>query len=433
MSQNEHEPVRAVGETGRGFVRPLTSLHFSAWQRLQQSSYGAFPHPQPWQVEERLKDTDDCQGLFIDDRLVAGLHLLPMTVYYGERPVSCGGIASVACSPDSRRQGHAFTLLKATISLMKERGYAVSALYPFAFPFYRRLGWEHAADLVAYEVPLSDLPLPGGGPAENPGRVSLVARCLPGEREEVEDGVIARLDSVYRSYAPRFNGLRERDEAHWRRFLLRTRQLLKHTALWEDAAGQPGGYVIYLMPVFGQEPADIQVRELVATSDAAYRGLLGFLRNQEALYKNLKVSLPPSDPLPLYLPNPRVRRELRAHYMLRLVDVPAALEAAAEAPEGMSGSVIIAVDDPVAARNSGEWLMEAEAGQVRVTRAGSNGRAAAHGRVEVGVGVLAQIISGFIPAASALQTGRLAAASPGAVGFLDTVFGRRPAHLSDYF
>jgi len=450
MTGNRQRPDSSA-PGGQRSTRPLTTEDQGTWNRLQWASYGTFRPMAPWEEEESRKElTEWCRGLFAGGRLAAGLEVIPGRAYYGDRLVPWAGIGGVASFPDTRRQGNAFTMLKDTLGFMRDSGCVVSALYPFSFAFYRRLGWEHAADRVSYEVPLSDLPLEkhgrsagtgahGGGQAAGAqgtaGTVRLVASCMPGETEEVEEGAVERLNEVYRRWARKHNGMLERDEAWWRRFLLRTRKKQKYAVLWEDSSGRPGGYVIYLMGSAFDPPYELVVREMAADSDAAYRGLLAFLRNQEALYRTVKVTLPASDPFALYLPNPRVKREIGAHHMTRLIDVGAGLETAADPPGSLSGRVALSVEDPVCGWNTGEWLLELDGGAVRVERgsAATPGSGSAAPRVEVGVGTLAQITSGFLTATRAREAGRITASDPKAVETLDAVFGRRSSYLSDYF
>lgn len=417
----------------RTMIRQLAPTDLDAWNRLQYASYGMAGRPEPWQVAEQERRVSECRGLFVDGRLAAALHLIPMRVYFGDNLVPSAGLANVASAPDTRRQGHAFHLLRDTLSLMREQGYVVSELYPFAFDFYRRLGWEQAADLVAYEVPLGDLPLPSAGAGA--GRTRLISEGRPGEMEEVADGDLANLDSVYSAYARRFNGMAARGVDEWRRSLLRARAPhLRYAVLWEDDAGRPRGYLVYLLGFFIQEPKDIRVRELVALDDQAYRGLLGYLRNQEALYQTLKLVLPPGDPFPLYLPNPRVKREMRAHHMLRIIDLPRALEAAAEPTGKLQAAILLEVDDPICEWNAGSWRLECTGGRLGVGPAQTGTAPPETGlpRARVSIGVLAQLATGYLRAEMARQAGRLEG-DDRAVDLLETLFGRRPSHLSDYF
>jgi predicted acetyltransferase len=187
----------------------------------------------------------------------------------------------------------------------------------------------------------------------------------------------------------------------------------------------------------------------VAVAAGAYEGILAFLRNQEAVFRNLLVNLPPSDPFPFFLPNPRVKRELRTHHMLRLVSLALALEAAAEPSPTAKAEMILSVEDSICSWNDGDWRLTVEDGRAKVTNMGRRtappragvelvrGQEADRGqrppRIAMDVRALVQIISGYARAATLERAGRLVASEPAAVTFLDAVYGRRPSHLIDYF
>jgi len=437
-----------------GLMRPLGEDQLDAWLDLQFSAYGEFGrNPPPWQKDEALGDLPNLRGVFEAGDLAAGLQYFPMDILFGEQLLPCVAIGMVATAPQYRRQGRAFEMLRAALIELRDSGSLFSPLYPFSFPFYRRLGWEHVADQVSYRVPLSDLPMDRGGT----GRVRIVARCLSGDREQVEEGAIPDLQEVYRSYASRFNGMAERDELAWRRGVLRSRagQPLRLTIVWENAAGKPGAYAAYMLPMFLQDPKDIRVREIAATSPEAYRGILAYFRNHEVLYENLALQLPPSDPLLAHLPNPRIKRELNAHFMLRIVNLAPALEAlATTAFAGPGGApragdrLVLHVGDTVCPWNDGTWRLEASGGTGKVTRVGATGAAGAGAAgagtaaaaaagsepwVRLSIGVLAQVVCGYLTADAAASSGRLEASGPEALALLGRLSGGRPAYLSEYF
>ncbi|MCL6580857.1 MAG: GNAT family N-acetyltransferase [Firmicutes bacterium] len=410
---------------------PLGPDDFQDWRRLQAAAYGEL-----WRREDYDFLREQLRGVFADGRLAAGLRLWPFGIFFGERVVAGAGIGSVATSAEFRRQGYATGLLRSTLEDLRESGRVLATLYPFSYAFYRRLGWQQVADTVSYAIPLADLPRsdrPEEGAAAPRGRAVLVSSCAPGETPRIEEGAIVLLDRAYRTYARRYCGLVERGEEHWRRHLLTPRDAPRMAALWLDETGEPGGYVIYQLPVFYPMPQDIRVRELVAVDDAAYRGLLGYLRNHEGLYGKVRLHLAPGEPLLHYLPDPRVERELTAHFMARLVDLPRALEATADPLPGTRGSLALTVTDPFCPWNDGAWKVEVEGGGVSVTRVGGGAPGGPVAEARTDVGTLAQIVFGFCRAGTAKAVGRLETSSDEAVTLLDSVWGHRPARLADSF
>jgi predicted acetyltransferase len=99
--------------------------------------------------------------------------------------------------------------------------------------------------------------------------------------------------------------------------------------------------------------------------------------------------------------------------MLRLLDVPAALERRGYPSE--DGSCTIAVDDPLFPQNAGPWRIEAKRGKVAVVAAdGPSGRA-------VPIGALSSMFSGYLRPADAVRLGHLVADDP-AVDLLSRLF-----------
>jgi len=429
----------------RAEFRHLTADDFGTWEERLVSAYGDIELQPDWRLEEFKRHLKkNAYGLFAGEKLLATCEVLPMKAYYGRRLIPCAAISAVATAPEERRRGHASVMFREMLETIRKQGYPLSALYPFSYAFYRKLGWEYASDFVKYEIPLSDLPLEP--PGATGGRVRIVATGRKDRKETVQEGAIDTLQEVYRSYARRFNGMFERSEEWWRQALLRARGNVRYTAVWEDPSGRPGGYCIYAMSHTDKPDRNIRVREMVALSAQARRGLLAFLRNQEAQYKSATLELPPSDPFPLHLSNPRIERKLQAGYMLRLVDVGKALEETAEPGLDIKAVLALSVEDEVCEWNDGQWLLEVGGGTVKARRTGNRKRAGQDDpgadspagpceafRVRVHVRTLAQIVSGFVSAERARFVGRVDTPDNEAIEVLDSLYGSRPSHLSDFF
>lgn len=419
--------------------RRLEREEYDVWIELMNSAYGAMPPGPAWRAEEAKAQVDNAWGLFVASELVSSLLLLEYQSFHGRRTIRNASIAGVATAPHQRRRGYAQAMFREALPLFREQGYPLSSLYPFNFSFYRRLGWEHSNDIMSYQLDLAALPLggwgvgrpgAGGAPASaaGPGRVRLLSRAKPGEPENVDDATVELVRRIYTPWAQRFNGMLDRTDRRWRRDVFRARRDLRTVALWEDENGTPGGYIAFTQEEAMSEKPLIWVREMAALDDQAYRGLLAFLRNQEAQYVRLEADLPPTDPLPFYIDNPRFERKLKPGAMLRIVDLPAALEATAEPAPEVKGELTLVVHDPLCGWNDGEWRVAVEGGQVSVARAAGTGL-----RVELGIGTLAQIVYNHVTAERARAIGRLEAGDDRAVALLGSLYGRRPSYLSDFF
>lgn len=432
--------------------RKLERTEYDTWIDLMDSAYGPMPSPPAWRAEEMKAQVDNAWGLFVGGELVSSLLLLPYAAYHGKRVIRNACVAGVATAPQWRRRGYAQAMFREALAMFREEGYPLSSLYPFSYAFYRQLGWEYSNDVMAYELELPNLPLGGGNlgrpgaageavPPAGPGRARILSRVRPDEPENVDDATIELVRRVYTPWAQGFNGMLDRSERRWRRDVFRAGRYLRTVAVWEDEHGTPRGYIAFAQEGAMSEKPLIWVREMAALDDQAYRGLLAFLRNEEAQYVRLELQVPPTDPLPFYLDNPRFERKLKPGAMLRVIDLPAALEATAQPAPGAEGALTLVVHDPLAAWNDGQWRVSVEGGRVAVDRMG-NGTASASTavpaagagpRVELGIGTLAQIIYNHLTAERAHAIGRLEASDDRAVALLGSLFGRRPSYLSDFF
>src|SRR6476619_4368216 len=128
-----------------------------------------------------------------------------MPMLFGGKPVMTGGLSAVATPPESRRQGLIGRLIRATLEEIRGRGWPLSALYPFYFPFYKRYGWEHMVDHYSYNVPVGRLPL-----AETAGSWHPVLRSTDltsdQEGQRVDGEALAVLISLYERWAAQPSG-----------------------------------------------------------------------------------------------------------------------------------------------------------------------------------------------------------------------------------
>ncbi|MBV9947634.1 MAG: GNAT family N-acetyltransferase, partial [Myxococcales bacterium] len=82
----------------------------------------------------------------VDDggALVGHALLFPLEAWFGGRRVRVGGIASVGVAPEARRRGVASALLAHLHEVARDRGDALTFLYPFRQRFYAEHGYAPA-------------------------------------------------------------------------------------------------------------------------------------------------------------------------------------------------------------------------------------------------------------------------------------------------
>jgi len=352
---------------------------------------------------------------FDGDRVIATAAERGYRQWFGGRELPMSGVWGVATLPEHRGSGLATGAVTRILREARARGVPVSALYPATLRPYRGLGYELAGTLARHEVRLDDLPRGGGGPLEVR---EYDASDLEGVRACYRRAMAGRtgpIDSDDPSWWPvRIMGRRTPDEPH--------RAVV---ALGPD--GRVEGYALFVTePIEGDLDGSfaLMCRQLVATTVEAYAALLAFLRGFRGLGQAVRFPGPPAEPLAMLVEEQRVRPFWSFRWMLRLLDVPAALRGRGYLP--LSGETILAVEDGLFPENRGPWRLAAEDGAVRVEPAeGARVR-------PVGVGTLAAMFSGYLSPFDAARLGLLEADAP-AVPFLARLFAGPPPFMLDFF
>ena len=239
--------IRRLREDEQGKLDAIQSLAFSfPFDKDESDGHGL---------------TAEVYGAFLDDgeTLTATIFTPEYRSYYNGKAFPAFGIGGVASLPEYRRLGAVRAIFNHIFSLVPERGWATSYLYPFSFPFYRQFGYERVIKRHAMKFPasvLEDFP-------RNP-QAKLYER----------DGAVRKEDllSVYNAWAEKYNITYARDMRSWA-WSEKPHQSQDFTYLWFDAAGTPAAYA-----TFSCKHGCMNVRELCYLSPYALRGILGFLR-----------------------------------------------------------------------------------------------------------------------------------------------------------
>src|SRR4051812_166353 len=85
---------------------------------------------------------------------VAGMSIIPMGHYFGGRSVRAGGITAVGVAPQQRGSGVGLWMIQQSIEELRRQNVPIATLYPATTAFYRRAGFERAAQRLIYDIPL---------------------------------------------------------------------------------------------------------------------------------------------------------------------------------------------------------------------------------------------------------------------------------------
>lgn len=319
--------------------------------------------------------------------VLAGLMQIPMSQWFGGRPVSMTGIAGVVVSPKCRGKGVGQTLIGSSLRELRKRGVGLSALYASTTSFYRRNGYEIGGPAYHFSLNLKEITGRAGG---------LEVRDFRGE-----DFSLAQ---ELQEKSVRHHGALRRGAYLWHR--------VRHPRGDETQAvgffGADGleGYMLYRRHQNSNGDSILQISDLVLTSSAAKETFLGYLAGHRAIFQRAEWQAAESMPFLLDLAEKwSFSLTLMEYWMLRIVDIKAALEERGY-PEGVRVTLGFELKDNILPENQGVWTLDVGEG-VGVLQAGGTAE------ITLDVGALASLYSGFMSAEQLEIAGRLRGTSEG--------------------
>ena len=343
--------------------------------------------------------------------LAAAFTLLDYHVHWGPtQTLPLGGIAGVATFVEARGKGYVGALMRHSLEIMRGRGQVLSALYPFAFAFYRRFGWDWVGERRQVTLPLREL----HASPEGKHVVSLSA-------EEARE----TLKPVYTANARRYRGVFDAESHQWEGLLAVRDGRRAYVYIHQPADGEPDGYMVWRYPGRGEVG---RVSEFVANSPEAYRGLLSVLHYAATQLSKASVSLAADDPLWSYLMHWDLETKVVPVFMARVVDVPAALAALRPSPGTPEGRAVLALRDEHAPWNEGNWRVEHAGGSITCTPAPG-----ATPDLACDIQAFSQAFWGYPSLSWLRRAGRLETWNEPSVQFLDRLLSGPPVWTLDDF
>jgi predicted acetyltransferase len=346
-------------------------------------------------------------------RVVAAAGARDFRQWFGGRELEMSGIWGVVTLPEHRGGGLATRAVTTLLEEARWKGQSVSALYPATQRPYRGIGYELAGTMTRHEIALDDLPRGGSGPL--PVEELDLARDLDGVR------------ACYRASVSRHNGPIDSDEDDWWPNRILGPWFSSDVQRAVVARGPDGieGYASFTYgPASGAIDFNYSVvcRHLVASTLSGMASLLSYVRAFRGLGVALRFTGPPAAPLALLIEEQRVLPAWTYRWMLRLLDVPAALAGRGYAP--VSASFDLVVEDGLFPENRGPWRVVVDGGSASVSPGSGSADAA------VSIGTLSSLYSGFLSAWDAAALGLI---EPSMAPVLASVFGGPAPWMHDFF
>ncbi len=370
-----------------------------------------------FQVNPELMHLDQARigqfrGMFEGSTLRAQLELIPLRMRAGLGDLVAAGLGSVASAPATRRRGDVAALLRHTAAELRATGVPLAVLYPFKRSFYNRYGWATFYERRCYS-----------------GSPSLFAhfRRAPGRFTPAGEEEIAELDRIYSGALRGRFGPLVRDEHWWQQRLLHDGQgRPRHAYIWRDEQGRGRSYLIYRIADEATGRC-FESREMVALDPLARGQLFVFVAGHQDQVANVRFRAPADAPVNLLFPDP-LECLIEPQFMLRLLDVPAAL-AAYSFPPSLGGQLSLAVEDAWLEENRGVFELEWHEGRCQVRRLPAGTPANLHCDVRV----LTQIYSRYLRPRTAAAFGLLEAPGREALARFEAAFAGLAPFGSEFF
>jgi predicted acetyltransferase len=337
------------------------------------------------------------------------------------------GLSAVASPPEHRREGNVTRMLAESLAEYRERGDFLTALWAFEHSFYERHGWGLATKFTEYECDPDALAFARDSPLAG------------GSFRKLEDDDWELLDSVHAAAHEGYDLAIDRTEEWWREKIFDNWRGDPYVYGWADDAGEIRGYVVY--HVEDDEGKRLQAKELVAADRAARTNLLRFLANHDSQVERVSFYGPNETSLLDAARDPGdIDCEVHPGPMVRLVDVPAALEAL-DYPADLDAEFTLSVSDSLADWNDDTFRVAVEAGRATCERTADRGADAdeadgddeANADVTTGIGALSQVFVGYHSVEDAETLADLDIRTPETRDALAAMFPERDVFLHEGF
>lgn len=309
--------------------------------------------------------------LWRGSELVGGLAFVPMGQFFGGRSVPMTGVAVVGIRPEFRGGGTGTALMLEAVRELNAKGIALSTLYPATVPLYRRAGYEPAGSRFEIRLALRQL--------EVADRHHEIRRITEDDHAIVE--------SLYNAFAPRRTGFVDRNHMMWKRVTAPRGQVAQGFLAIEPQTRKAEGYVYYVQKSSDEAPYMLLCSDFVALTPAAGRRLLTFLQDHRTMADAAVLHGGSTDHILSLLPERTYKVKMLDHWMLRIVDVGAALSARGY-PRGFTGEIHFDVIDDGLIANNGRYVLEIANGRGQVSAGGD-------GVLNIDVRGLAALYTGF--------------------------------------
>lgn len=334
-------------------LRRLTSDDRAASWALGSLTFGYHDRPMPDSFDPAKPGMVSYGAFDSDGRLLARAVDRDQGQWFGGRVVPTSGVAGVAVVPDKRRNGLARLVLSRLLHEARDRGAAISTLFPTTpFP-YRRLGWEEVGALTYYAL-----------------SASVLAGVRPDREVQLRPATVTDFPAIrelYRAVAAAGTGLMERSGPMFAGDPL---DAFDGFTVAVAPGGTVAGYASWNRGPGYDAGAKLTVYDLMGSTSGATATLLAMIAGWASVAPNIVLRLPDQDPAFLHFASSDTRISSRQPWMLRMVDAQAAV-AARGWPPYLNGRLELELTDDVCPWNEGRFVLELSGGEGKLSPGGA--------------------------------------------------------------
>ncbi len=395
-----------------GFRR-MRPDEFERFARVVETAFSSRATPEAIENERRVAELDRMVVAVDGEEIVggAGIYSLRLGVPGGE--VACGGVTAVGVLPTHRRRGANTGMFRMILEDVRDRREPIAALHASQGAIYGRFGFGLATFRAEIDLETRASAFVRGYASS--GSVRLV------EREEALDAIVA-VSAACRATRP---GAPEIDR-RWIEYVLDDHhdpaERVEPFFLLHETGGALDAFAWYRVRQDwpdGIPGHKLEVHDLQATTPQAYAEIWRAVLDVDLVARVTSWNRPVDEPLLHLLAEPRaLRLGVRDSLWLRLMDVPAALDARTYAADG---SLVVEIEDRFCPWNDGRYRLEVSGGRGSCTRSDAEPELAGSANV---LGAVYMGGTTFRQLARALQVREL---RPGALSTADAMFASDPA------
>ena len=280
---------------------------------------------------------ENLRGVYDGSRLSGGMGFYRTAHWFGGHEIPCGGFSAVSISPADRGSGACAALLRSVLEELHREDVPLASLYASTQRLYRTVGFEHAGTRSQYSIPMSS--------------IASSDRSLPVHR--FESAPIDKLSIIANTRAARTNGNITRTDGLWQR-VTDPYDGGAVTYLLGDLAAPEGFAILKSGTRKGGVPQPLVSTDVAANTPAAKRRLLALVRDHRSMCDSFQWFGSPSDPLIFLADEQWVTLKYWMRWMLRIVDLPAALSARGYCSH-VQGTLHLEIEDELLTGNDGRW------------------------------------------------------------------------------